>query len=190
MTNAPQNPNYPQDPQYSPAGNRYGTAGYDPNQNFEMTKPPQINRWFQVTVASFVIYVLSTVIGMVMLFTDSGQAQLRESLQGQDTGGVPMDDLVAMATVSGVVFAGLILLVAVVLYVLVLLGIKKRWGWSRILGIILAIVGILFTAGGFFTGGGLSIIDVVLGLLFIVVNIYWLILAFNRSVAAWMSRRV
>lgn len=185
MTNAPQNPQYPQD------GNRYGTTGYNPNQSFEMSKPPKVDRLFQMTLASLAIYVISGLLGLFAAFSAEGREAARAELEGQDLGGMSVDQAITAGVVVAVVIALVILLVAVIGYVLVLLGIKKRWGWSRIFGIVLAILGIIFTLIGLFSGGSavMVILNVLLGLAFIAVNVYWLILAFNGQVAAWMSRR-
>ncbi|WP_156125541.1 hypothetical protein [Kocuria sp. ZOR0020] len=208
LTNAPQDPQYPQQPQnpqysqnapYAQGGNKYGTAGYDPNQNFEMTQPPRINRWFQVTVASLVLFLVYSALGVAMLF-HSDYAQLFRD-QFAESGqtlpqGMNMDDMVAASQIGGAVFLIIFALLGLVIYALVLLGIKKRWNWARILGIVVAILTTLYFAWNLISsltmasaGGMLAIVSIVVLLILVLVNVYWLILAFNRSIALWMSRR-
>ncbi|KAA9394276.1 hypothetical protein FCK90_07280 [Kocuria coralli] len=196
MTNAPQSPQYPEYPQNPQGGNKYGTAGYDPNQNFELTKPPQVDRLFQLTMASFVLYLISSVVGIVALFSDSTREVIREELESQGVAsGAELDQFVNAGLIGGAVVMVIPLVIAIAGYALVLLGIKKRWGWSRILGIVLAILGTLFTAYGLrptpevTAAGGMYAVNLILGLLFIAVNVYWLVLAFNGKVAAWLGRR-
>lgn len=187
MTNAPQNPQYPE------PGNKYGTSGYDPNQNFEMSKPPQVDRLRKMTLASMAIYLLSGVLGIIYFFSGSGREAMQQQLEGQDLGGLSVDDALMAGAISATVVSVLLMAVALVLYILVLVGIKKRWGWARIIGIVLAILGVLFVGIGLFSGtpmaGGLGILVLVLDVLFVLVNIYWLVLAFNGKVGAWFARR-
>ncbi|MDO5618174.1 hypothetical protein [Kocuria sp.] len=199
MTNAPQNPDYSQNPQYAQAGNKYGTAGYDPNQNFEMTEPPRIKRWSQATVGSLLLFLLFIVIGIIALFQPEARDLFRQ--QFEDSGqalpqGMSMDDMVAASQIGGAVVFAIAAVLGLVVYALVLLGIKKRWNWARILGIVVAIVATLFFAWNLISSlaivgasGALGIGSVLITLLLVVVNVYWLILAFNRSIATWMARR-
>lgn len=202
MTNAPQDPQYPQQPhnaQYPPAGNKYGTSGYDPNQNFEMTKPPRINRWFQVTMASMILFLVYSAMSVAVLFQSDYAQLFREQFEesGQPLPqGTSMEDMVTMSQVGGAVFLIIFALLGLVIYALVLLGIQKRWNWARILGIVVAILTTLYFAWSLISslamasaGGILAILSIVVLFILVMVNVYWLILAFNRSIAMWMSRR-
>lgn len=193
MTHAPHN-GYPENPQ---GGNKYGTAGYNPDQNFEMTKPPQVNRLFQMTMASLLLFLLINVLSIAALFQpgmrDTLATQLEESGQALPQG-MSMDEFVTFSQISGAITFGILVLLGVVIYALVLLGIKKRWGWARILGIIAAIIGVIYALWTIIaslgaTVGVLDIIAVLLTVVFAAVGVYWLILAFNGQVAAWLARR-
>ena len=75
-----------------------------------------------------------------------------------------------------------------------IIGVPKGKNWARILGIVFAIIAVLFTIYGLATsgmslqiGGAMSIVGLILNVLFLVVNIYWLVLAFNGRVADWFK---
>ena len=66
-----------------------------------------------------------------------------------------------------------------------------------ILGIVLVIISIVLSLGGtgigialgvpLTAGGALGVVALLLSILQLAVDVYWLVLAFNRSVARWFS---
>ena len=78
---------------------------------------------------------------------------------------------------------------AVALYALVYFNLRGAKNWARILGIVVGILGTLSAVGGIFsfvTYPGIGgVLASVLSLALVIVNILWLVKAFNPQVAAY-----
>ncbi|MDO4253668.1 MAG: hypothetical protein Q4C81_00740 [Kocuria sp.] len=191
--------NTPHDPQqdFSQTGNKYGTANYQSGQNVDPTKPAQIKRWAQVTLASLGLFLLNMLLSIMTAFHPDTQEVLRAQFEGQEQTlpeGVTLDDWTNTMSASLAVFSAIIAVLGLLVYVLVLLGIRKRWGWSRVVGIVVCIIATLILAWSVVDslaqlGSGLTIVALLTSLLLVVVNVYWLILAFNSNVATWINSR-
>ena len=190
MTNTPQNapgPDYGQ-------GSKYGTAAYNPQQSFDQGKPAKVGTLHTMTIASLVIWLVSMIPSVVMSLSPDFEEQMRQMYVDSGMG----EDMAAQAAASagtfGIISTVVVVIVALIPYILVLIGVPKGKNWARILGIVFAIIGIVFTAVGLATsgtdmaiGGAMAVVGLILSVLFIVVNIYWLVLAFNGRVAEWFK---
>ncbi|OSM44305.1 hypothetical protein [Nesterenkonia sp. PF2B19] len=92
------------------------------------------------------------------------------------------------------IFAAVMLIIPVVLYIVAYLGITKVKNWGRILGTVFAALGTLFTLWGL-TGigmmldtGAIGILSLVLSIAFIAVNVYWFLTAFTKDVSRYFEQ--
>lgn len=196
----------PQQPYGNPAfegqaqqGSKYGTAAYDSGAVGQpMTEPKKWGLLKTLTLASFAVYIISGLLSFVGLDEDTIRTQLQDQMaaQGQSLSGEELDQFVSVGMVSGMAFAIGNLVVAVVLYLVVLLGLRKVKNWARILGTVLAAIGALITAFGL-TGIGammegnatVGIISLVLSIVYIVVNVVWIVTAFSKESNAYVASR-
>ena len=190
MTNTPQNapgPDYGQ-------GSKFGTAAYNPQQSFEQGRPAKVGTLHKMTIASLVIWLVSLITGILMSMSPDFEEQMRQMYVDGGMG----EDMAAQAAEAagtfGIITTIVLAVVALVPYILVLVGVPKGRNWARILGIVFAIIGVVFTAMGLVgsgtdlqIGGAMAIVGLILSVLFLVVNIYWLVLAFNGRVAEWFK---
>lgn len=169
-------------PRYTPSADQYG------QHRGPVPAPPQHRRLLSLTLVSAGLYLLSGIVSMIAtLNTDLGEIYERM--------GVPADQAGALTgQLSGLsVAGGLIgLAVALGLYVLLYVFLKKGRNWARILGIVLAIlsaVSVLFGFLGTWLYGAWAIPLIAIGIAFIVVNILWLVTAFKAPVARWFTQQ-
>lgn len=181
-------------PQQGQPGTRYGTAAYDPRANFERGKPAKANTLHRMTILSLAIWLLSSILSVAMVMTPQFEEQLRQQYADAGMSQEMMAQTISMAGTIGVITAVVMVIVSLIPYILVLIGVPKGRNWARIVGIVFAILGTLTTLYGLVTSltslgssGVLGIIGILLSLVFLVVNIYWLVLAFNGRVAAWFK---
>ena len=185
---------YPAPGQQGEAGNRFGTTPYQQAGQYgsPVERPAKLDLLLKLTLGSLALWVLSAVVSLVFPPTEEA---LREQMRSQlEMGGMAvseseLDSALAMAQGFTVATSLMVLVLGAGLYLLVYLPLRKGKNWARILGIVFAIIGVAFTTYGF-TGLGVyegpaRIISIVLGVLFIAVNIFWLITAFNKDVAAY-----
>lgn len=192
---APQIDGQPADQQPQP-GSRYGTAAYDPGRSFDQAKPAKIATLRTATLVSLVLWTLSNILSVLLVLDPSYQDTLRQSFLDAGLSQEQAEQAVSMGGAIGLVFSLVIFVVTLVVYLLVLIGIPRGRNWARILGIVFAILGIAWVGfgavgslGTLGSVGALGIGSFVLSLLFLVANIWWLVLAFNRPVAQWFSAR-
>lgn len=173
----------------------YGTGAHGPGRSFGQGRPEEVDTLKTVAVASLVLAVIAQLVSFLNGRTDAYQQDMTEYLTqlglGQEiaqqtaSGGGPGAGL-------GLVF-GLAILIG--LYLLVINGLVRRRNRARVLGIVFAMVSVGGGIGGlllgmFFdvplvVGGLLGLLSLLLSLALLVVNVYWLVLAFQRGVAAW-----
>lgn len=192
---APQIDGQPADQQPQP-GSRYGTAPYDPGRSFDQGRPAKVATLRTATVVSLAIWVISGVMGALLSLSPAFQDTLRQTYLDAGVSQEQAEQAASLTGSIGVVFGIIILVIGLVPYTLILVGIPRRWNWARILGIVFAILSILYTvyslistAGILATVGALAIVSSIASLLFLIVNIWWLVLAFNRPIAQWFSAR-
>lgn len=195
-------PQYGQQPGYAQShgvqgsqGSKYGTQSYQPGSyGGPVSEPAEYRRLLSMTLAVLGLYVLIGVIGLVSTFSGETQALVQDELTGAGMSQADVDS--AMGLVSGIagIFAVIVLLVIVGLHLLVYFGLRAEKNWARVTGIVLAILGLLFNLGSLLTGLGnafatpLMTVTTVLTLIWAAAVIYWLILAFNSTVAGYLQQ--
>ena len=93
---------------------------------------------------------------------------------------------------AGVVMTVLFTLIFVGLYLLVYFGLRKRRNWARITGIVFAILSVVVTLPGLLLTplmGGSGMFFILVSVLSVAVNIWWLVLAFNRPISRYLQQR-
>ncbi|MFE7632349.1 hypothetical protein [Kocuria sp. NPDC057446] len=169
-------------PQYQATGDQYGAGPGHPG-----AAPPEVKRLLTLTLVSAAVYLLNDIVGMVVAATADTTAMYQEL-------GLSPDQIAAADQAAGVgQVTGIVLLViALGLYALVYVFLKKGRNWARVLGIVLSIlsvVGTLIGLLGAMAYGGLGIVLLILGLLLVVVNVLWLVTAFKAPVKHWFAPR-
>lgn len=178
------------------SGSKFGTSGYDPGASYNapMTEPKKYSLLKTMTLASFGLYILSSLIGLAPMFTGEAEDMARSELEGSDLGGMSLEQALSMGMAFTWVMLLVPLVIAVVFYLLVHFGLKKVKGWARITGIVMAIVGLAVTFGSFLIGGTgfesmLMLISLIITLVWAVVTVYWLVLAFSAPVRDYMGQQ-
>lgn len=209
MTENPQQPSGAQgqqQPYGNPAfagqdqpGSKYGTSAYDSGAVGQpLAEPRKWGLLKTLTLVSFAAYVLSGILAFFSLDEETVRTQLQDQMaaQGQAVSGEQLDQLVSAGVVGGMAFAIGNLVVAVVLYLVVFLGLRKVKNWARILGTVLAAVGALFTVYALFGIGAmmdanaaLGIASLILSVAYLVVNIVWIVIAFAKENNAYVASR-
>ena len=83
-----------------------------------------------------------------------------------------------------------VIVVALVVYALVYVFLRKGRNWARVLGIVLTILSTVVTVIGILGTlaiGGPGIVVTLLSVVFVVVNVLWLATAFRAPVKQWFS---
>lgn len=179
-------------------GSKYGTGAYNPGEVGQpMDEPKSWGRLKMLTLVSLAIYVVSSIVSFL---TAGNEAILEEQLDAQaETMGMSREQLeqgmelgMGIAMVTAVVS----LVIAVVVYLLVYFGLRKGKNWARILGTVFAALGTLFTLYGLISIGtmmsaapGLGIVTLVITVVFVLVNIWWLVTAFSKDSNAYVNSR-
>ncbi|GAA1666042.1 hypothetical protein GCM10010977_05700 [Citricoccus zhacaiensis] len=178
-------------------GSKYGTGAYNPGEVGQpMGEPKSWGRLKMLTLLSLAIYVVSSIVSFL---TAGNEAILEEQLDAQAGMGIPRDeleDIVEMSMGFVMVTAVVALVIAVVVYLLVYFGLRKGKNWARILGTVFAALGTLFTLYGLTGIGtmmsaapGLGIVTLVITVVFLLVNIWWLVTAFSKDSNAYVNSR-
>ncbi|MCJ8504127.1 hypothetical protein MRU69_04500 [Kocuria flava] len=210
MTTPPQHPGQdPRDPQaggpprYVPpaGGDRHsapqgqygapqGQYGPGPHGAQGPAAPPQLKRLLSLTLLSAALYAVSSIVSLVASSTmdmtsmaermgmPADQAQQAEAMAGQSA---------ALSVVSGLVT----LAIALGLYALVYVFVKKGRNWARILGVVLAslsALSVLFGFLGYWLYGGWGVVLMAVGVAFVVVNVLWIVTAFRAPLNQWFTR--
>lgn len=181
------------DPQHSD-GSKFDTAAYQAAGDYGtvVERPKQLRTLRNLTILSLVLYVIYSVISGIIA-TDEGlieesmrqtgmltDAQIEEGLEG--------------AVVWGLLTTIVLTVLAVILYIVVLIGVSMAKNWGRIIGIVLAIVGGLFTLFGLVTSfgnmdliPGLTIASAVITVIWLAVTVGWLVVAFSAPVRRYFA---
>lgn len=184
-------------PGTTPTASKYGTSAYDPAAlGGDMAEPRKLGLLRTLTLASLAIFVLTVV---VSLFALGNEAYLEDQLSAQAGMGVTREELMEVlgaVIVATMVVSAVLLAIGVVLYLVVFFGLKRGKNWARILGTVLAALGLVMTlfglgsiGGVFAVSPGLGAASLVLAVLHVVVNIWWIIAAFSGEVNAYMRAR-
>lgn len=152
--------------------------------------PPQLKRLLSLTLLSAALYAVSSIVSLVASSTmdltsmagrmgmPAEQAQQAEAMAGQSA---------ALSVVSGLVT----LAIALGLYALVYVFVKKGRNWARILGVVLAslsTLSVLFGFLGYWLYGGWGFVLMAVGAAFVVVNVLWIVTAFRAPLNQWFTR--
>lgn len=193
MTNTPQ---HGQGYEQGRDGNRYGTAAYSPQQPFDRPKPEKVDTLRKVAVLSLVLAVIGSLLGILVTQTAAFQQDMIDYYRSMGLS-AELAEQSASGGVSSIVGGIVGLLITVALYLVVIIGLSKGKNWARILGIVLVIISIVLSLGStgiglilgipLTAGGALGVVAPLLSIVQLAVDVYWLVLAFNRSVARWFS---
>ena len=186
-------------------GARFGTPAYgaDAQYGAPVAEPAKFRTLLKLTLLSAVLYLLSS----IPSFFTGTEGQTRAQLEQAGMSPEEIEQTLQLTGVASVIGVVATLLVGLGLYALVYFGLKAVKNWARILGIVLAILSVVGSvlgvlAAGLLAGLGmdlgldlsspLGILGAVLSLAALVVNILWLVNAFNKDVAAYtqQGRRV
>ncbi|MDO5494017.1 MAG: hypothetical protein Q4F53_10470 [Nesterenkonia sp.] len=171
---------------------KFGTHAYDPHAAYggPMERPKAFGRLRTLTIASMVVYLLS---GVTAIITSMDEDMVRAQLEMQ--GVESSQEAVDMMTTFGLVSGVLMVVVALIVYLIVLMGLKKVKNWARILGTVFCGLGIIFTgfgmlgAGAMMEAGAVGIISLAISVIFLVINVLWLITAFSGVNNAYFADR-
>jgi hypothetical protein len=168
-------------PQYQATGDQYG-AGH--GGGHPGAAPPEVKRLLTLTLVSAAIYLLNQVVGLITTAGTDMSASYEQA-------GLSADQIAQTEGVATIFSVGIIVL-ALALYALVYVFLKKGKNWARVLGIVLAILSTLGVLLGLLTTAliglsGLGIVGLFLGLLLVVVNVLWLVTAFKAPVKHWFA---
>lgn len=191
-----QSSGYPgEQPAGFPGGQPTSKFGTDPyaagTHGGPMAEPKKFSQLKLFTLISLAVYVVS---GLPGLF-GSGEAAQQEMITAAEQGGMASGEAAEFADMMvGITTAisWITLVIGIGLYLLVYFGLTKHKNWARVTGIVFAIIGVVFSvlglASGAVTGAGFSVLALVLTLVYVAVTIYWLVLAFNSQVKAYLAQ--
>ncbi|WP_022871983.1 hypothetical protein [Nesterenkonia alba] len=175
-------------------GSKYGTEAYQPGAYSEdISQPPQYRQLLLWTLLSMGFYLAVQILGMVPIFTGEMQDILREDMAEVGTA-EEIDQLMELFALFGIGWYAFLAVAALILYLVVYFGLKNKKNWARILGIVLALLGLVFTLGELLLGVGTAfasatlIIGSLITLVWASVTVFWLILAFNGRVAKYIQQ--
>jgi hypothetical protein len=193
---APQQQPYPAPGQQD---SKYGTAAYDPGVvGQELTEPKGWARLKTLTLASLGLHLLSGVVGLASFNEDTLRETTAAQLEAQ--GLTASDEMIDQSVELGMAFGIGTLIVSmvlgIILYLVVFFGLRGGKNWARILGTVLAAIGALYTLWGL-TQIGITMsispvmgtITLLLSVLFVAVNVWWIVTAFSRDVNAYVRVR-
>ena len=176
------------------SGSRFGTAAYDANAyGGSIEEPRKFSLLKTLTLASFGLYLVSGIFGLIPMFTGQAEEIAREQIEGQDLGGASVDDALAIGMAVSWVFILVPLVISIVLYLLVYFGLKNNKGWARVLGIVMAIIGLVVTVAGLLLdtaafATGLGLVALAISIAWAAVTVYWLVLAFSSDVTGYLEQ--
>lgn len=202
MTNPPQdnNPQWGANPEGAPQSggdnpyadqspSKFGTEAYHPNAyGGPVEQPDKFRKLKLFTLVSLAIFLFNQVVSFVMISSAEYRNEMINDLEQQMSATGQAFDRDQLETyvdaVVGVSVA--IALIGVAIYLLVFFGLRANKNWARIVGIVFAMLGAVVSVAGFVFGGASDIITVVVTLLWVGVNIYWLVLAFSPDVGRYL----
>ncbi|GGC81137.1 hypothetical protein GCM10011512_04880 [Tersicoccus solisilvae] len=168
-----QNPAYGQGQQYPAYGQGAG-YGQGPASARPTAMPREVNIGSWLIAAGGLLAMVYTILTAAALGSDAGRRQFEEAFRqsGQNTQGFSVDQLVG--TAQTMLFAGGA--IALVLYVLVVVFVRRGKNWARILGTVLAALSLLFITAWF------------LGTLATLLGIAGVVMLWLRPSAPWFRK--
>lgn len=188
---------YPQ-PQGQPGGqqpgSKYNTTAYQPAGQYgaPLQRPQALATLRNLTIVSAALYLVSMIVGVITSMDEDLIAeQLRATGVMTDA---QIEEALEMSMTFGIISVVATGLVALIIYVVVIIGVSMAKNWGRILGIVFAIIGLLFTVFGTISGGigyaissPLMIVSTVISVIWMVVSILWLVKAFSAPVREYFA---
>jgi drug/metabolite transporter (DMT)-like permease len=176
-------------PRYVPSGEQHGAGPYDAQQyggdrRADVAPPPEVQKLLTLTLVSAAIYLINQVLALIA-GTDVTQMYQQMDLSAEEA-----TAMAARAQTFATLTTVIVLVVAAVVYGLVYTFLKKGRNWARVLGIVLAVLSVVSTVVGLVAAmayGGPGLIALLLGVVFVVVNILWLVTALKAPVKAWYN---
>lgn len=179
-------------PDYGQGG--YGQGGWGVQPGRAPSRPEKANTLRTMTIASLTLWLLGQVLSRIVARTEAYRQAMTDYYT--DLGLSPeLVEQSVSGSASSLIGSLVAFVVGLVLYLVVLRGITRGRNWARILGIVLAMISVIAMIGStgigalmglpLAAGGALGLLSMVVSLALVVVNICWLVLAFNGRVAAW-----
>ena len=127
------------------------------------------------------------------MFTGEAEDLARTQLEGQDLGGMSVDDALAIGMTTAWVIILVPLVISIAVYLMVYFGLKATKNWARITGVVFAFIGLALTLGGMAIDAssytsGVGIVALIITVAWAAVSIYWLVLAFGSPVRDYMEQ--
>lgn len=190
----PTNPG--QQPDYGASqGSKYGTQGYQAGSyGGPLEKPKEYGLLLTMTLVVFGLDLVSSLLGLVPVFSGDLEGLMREEMEAAGATAAEIDSALGLIAVGAGIFALIVLVISIGLYLLVYFGLRAGKNWARIVGIVLGILGVLLSLGGLVTSldtafaAPLMTVSTLVGLVWVAAAIYWLILAFNSKVAGYLQQ--
>ncbi|WP_309080469.1 hypothetical protein [Zhihengliuella sp.] len=151
-----------------------------------MSQPFKFVLLQRLTILSGVLYTVSHLIGLPGAVYAALVITEIDSL-----GALAPDPSVQAMAIAGAVTS---LLLTVAVYVAVVVGLVRRRNWARIVGVVCAVASIVLTVRGLLhvpaapVTDGLGNLALILDLVAVPVNAYWLVLALSREVSEYLRR--
>ena len=143
-------------PSYNPAPTEFFPA-------LAPVAPPIMNTVLFMLIGAAVLHVIATIFGVLNIQSDAFRTQLTDKLQSKNMSNVEasMLDIAIMASTGTLIVMAVL---AVILYVLIGLFLKKGMGWASIVGAVLAVVSLYQLISLAMPGGIATILQILLGI--------------------------
>ena len=176
-------------PRYVPSEQQYGAGPYGAEQYggdrpADVPPPPEVQKLLTLTLLSAAIYLFNRVLALIA-GPDVEQMAQQLGLSAEEANAAATQSQ-AFYTVSTVV----VLVIAAAIYGLVYVFLKQRKNWARVLGIVLAVLSVVSTIVGLVSTmayGGPGLVTLLVGIVFTVVNVLWVLTAVKAPVKAWYN---
>lgn len=182
----------------SQPGSKYGTAPYDPNAfGGPVQEPKEYGLLMKLLYGVFGIYLINQLLGLLATFDDSFVDAVREEYETNPAlagyTDAQIDEMMDMVLPMAIGMTIFFMVVGVGLFLLVIMGLRRKKDWARVTGIVFAIIGAVFSIlGALYQMTGMmatmaGMLSMVLMLAYIGLTIAWLVMAFNRNVRDYLS---
>lgn len=193
-----QGPYQPGQHQQAPqaASSKFGTSTYDPvSAGAPMQKPAKQSLLEKLTLISMGLYLVATVAFSAVFASDEVAEFFTDVYSEMGMTQEEIDAVVEM--LGGMAIAGGVfgVVVALGLYLLVYIPLTKGKSWARVLGLVLAFIGVISTLLNFFGFGAImfsnaaGLLAAVAFLGYVGVTIYWIVVAFNDDVKRYLAQQ-
>lgn len=187
---------YQQGPYQQAPSSKFGTNPYEPGSlGGPMQKPAKQGLLEKLTLISMALYLIGTVAYSAVFASDEVAEFFTEVYTEVGMSQEEIDAIVEM--LGGMAIAGGVfgVVVALGLYLLVYIPLTRGKSWARVLGLVLAFLGVITTLLNFL-GFGAIMFSNTAGLLasvaflgYVGVTIYWIVVAFNDDVKRYLAQQ-